>query len=75
MNQAQSLRTAPLTTKVKSPNVSTLIGSVRTMSMGQMIALANPIRTEARSAILNERTLKPRTKFATTNNATAETNQ
>ncbi len=69
---AQIFSTAPFTTKVKSPSVKTLRGSVRKMSTGQMRMFARPIRSAAISADENPRSLNPRMTYAVTSRAVAE---
>lgn len=71
-NAATILRTAPLTTKVKSPSVKILIGKVKNMRSGQTYELAKPIAKAAIKAEKIPPIRKPAITFEVSRIARAE---
>lgn len=64
-------KSAPLITKIKSPSVSSVIGSVRSMSIGRTIALAIPKRSAAIKAAFIPTIAIPGSTYATSSSAQA----
>ncbi len=60
---AQIFNTAAFTTKVNKPRVIIVIGKVRKNKMGQIKALANPIKRAAIMAVTNPLIRNPGTIF------------